>query len=417
LKVLHVIASVDPRSGGPIAGVLASAEVWERHGHTRRIVSLDPTDAEFVAECPIPVVTLGFSGRCYKIARKLIPWLRYGYSPRLAPWLEAHAQDYDAVIVNGLWNYASFGAWRGLRGGRTPYFLFTHGALDPWFNTTYPVKTFFKKIFWKLFEWRVPRDAHGVLFTSEEERIVSRRSFVPYVAKEIVVGYGSHDVGGDPDAQRAAFYAHCPTANGRRLVLFLSRIHEKKGVDLLIDAFARLADEFPDFDLVIAGPDQVGLQASLQRRAQGLGIAERIHWPGMLSGDVKWGAYRAAEFFVLPSHQENFGIVVTDAMALSLPVLITDKVNIWREVDADGAGVVVDDKTGAIADGLRALFSMTATERASMGEKARESFLHRYDIERNALELLRLMESCLYQAQADDHLVRSRPISTKSTVL
>jgi len=105
--------------------------------------------------------------------RKIIPWLRYGCTPHLARWLRRHAKDYDAVIVNGLWNYASFGAWRGLRKGSTPYFVFTHGMLDPWFNTAYPTKTFFKRIFWRLFEHKVLRDAKGVLFTCEKERILA----------------------------------------------------------------------------------------------------------------------------------------------------------------------------------------------------------------------------------------------------
>lgn len=398
MKILHVIASVDPRGGGPIAGVIASAEVWSRNGHTRHIVSLDPPSAPHVVECPVPVFAVGSKIRPNSLARRLIPWLRYGYSPHLVRWLKAHSREYDAVIVNGLWNYASFGAWRGLRGSR-PYFLFPHGALDPWFNRAYPKKTILKSIFWKLFEHRVPRDALGVFFTSEEERIASRSSFAPYRAREYVVGYGSKDIGGDAEAQRAVFYERCPGAKDRRFFLFLGRLHKKKGIDLLIDAFARIGGDFPDFDLVIAGPDQTGLKVALERRANLHGIGCRVHWPGMLSGDAKWGAYRASEFFVLPSHQENFGIVVTEAMALSIPVLITNKVNIWREIEADGAGVVVDDDVRSIADGLRRLCMMNAEMRDAIAVKARASFLARYDIENSAMALMRTMKALIEDRQ------------------
>lgn len=322
VKVLHVINSVDPRGGGPVEGVFSSSEVWFHHGHQRHIVSLDPPRAPWVAAARAPTRGVGPDGALHRLARAQIPWLRYGYAPRLAAWLRQNAPQYDAVIVNGLWNYASFGAWRALRGGATPYFVFTHGMLDPWFNRAYPTKTFFKRIFWRLFEHRVLRDAAGVLFTCEEERRLARQSFRPYHAREFVVGYGTRDVSGDAEAQRAAFFAHAPRVRGRRFVLFLSRIHEKKGVDLLIAAFARSADEHPDVDLVVAGPDQCGLQQELTSTARRLGVADRVHWPGMLTGEVKWGAFRASDFFALPSHQENFGIVVAEAMAVGKPLLM-----------------------------------------------------------------------------------------------
>jgi glycosyltransferase involved in cell wall biosynthesis len=320
-----------------------------------------------------------------------VPWLRYGYTPRLKRWLKLNANNYDAVVINGLWNYASYGAWRGLRRSSIPYFVFTHGMLDPWFNKAYPTKTFFKTLFWKLFEHKVLRDARGVIFTCEEERQLAAQSFSPYAAHEVVVGYGTRDVNGDAEQQRAAFAAKLPEVKGRKIILFLSRIHPKKGVDLLIQAFARHAATFPQFDLVIAGPDQTGWKRDLQELATKLGVSDRIFWPGMLSGDAKWGAFRAAEFFVLPSHQENFGIVVAEAMALSKPVLISNKVNIWREIQLDGAGLVVDDEVEAIAAGLREMCALSSAEREAIGLKARNCFLERYNLEHNAMQLLALL--------------------------
>jgi glycosyltransferase involved in cell wall biosynthesis len=392
LKILHVIASVDPRGGGPLAGVLSSSEVWFEHGHERHVLSLDPPDATWVAETPVPVFALGIASKCYATLHKRIPLLRYGYTPHLTDWLRRYAENYDAVIINGLWNYASFGSWRALRKSKVPYFVFPHGMLDPWFNTAYPIKTLFKSIYWKLMENRVIRDARGVLFTCEEEKILARQSFAPYSAREFVVGYGARDIGGDAERQRQAFFSLVPTARDKQIILFLSRIHEKKGVDLLIEAFASVALDFPTFDLVIAGPDQVGLQAGLIGRTTKLGIAKRVHWPGMLTGDAKWGAYLASEFFALPSHQENFGIAVVEAMALARPVMITNKVNIWREIERDNAGIVVNDDIQHIAYGLRKMLMLQKEQRAIIGSNGRKSFLAQYDLANNAMHLLKLIQ-------------------------
>jgi glycosyltransferase involved in cell wall biosynthesis len=402
MKILHVISSVDPRGGGPIEGVFSSAAIWSQHGHECHILSLDAPDAAWVAKSPIQVFAVCPGSGWYKYLRRLLPWLRYGYTPQLTFWLKRHAKAYDAIVVNGLWNYASYGTWRALHKLKVLYVVFTHGMLDPWFNKAYPTKTFFKSIFWKLFEHKVLRDARGVMFTCDEERRLASGSFSPYSANEFVPGFGTRDVEGDLARHISAFTASVPQVNGRKFILFLSRIHPKKGVDLLIDAFARHAGTFPEFDLVIAGPDQTGWTRELQRQARELGVAGRIHWPGMLSGDVKWGAFRSAEFFVLPSHQENFGIVVAEAMALSKPVLITNQVNIWREIEADGAGIVVNDDAEAIAAGLHAMCGISPAERDAMGRNGRTCFLRRYDLEQNAMQLLTLLQRLLNDSEVLD---------------
>src|SRR6185369_13539161 len=131
----------------------------------------------------------------------------------------------------------------------------------------------------------------------------------------------------------AAFFAAFPALKGRQFLLFLGRVHPKKGCDLLIRAFAKSLDKIaPDMDLVMAGPDQVNWVPELKALTKRLGVDNRVHWPGMLTGALKWGAFHSADALVLPSHQENFGIAVAEAMACCTPALISDKVNIWREV-------------------------------------------------------------------------------------
>jgi glycosyltransferase involved in cell wall biosynthesis len=380
MKILHLTATLDPEAGGPAEGVRQSALALASFGHQVETASLDAPDAPFLApfraNFALPVAALG-PGRG-----------KYGRTPHAVPWLREHGPRFDAVIVNGLWQYHGFAAWQALRAVGVRYYVFPHGMLDPWFKRTYPVKHLKKWLYWPWAEYRVLRDAQAVLFTTEEERILARQSFWLYRAREQVVSYGTAkppvDVARHADAFRAAY----PELAGRRIVLFLGRIHPKKGCDLLIRAFADVARELPDAQLVFAGPGSDDVMAELRAIAQRAGVADRITWTGMLQGDLKWGAFHASDVFALPSHQENFGIAVVEAMACGLPVLISDKVNIWREVAADGAGFVASDTVEGTVRNLRRWFALDERERAGMREKADAVFRARFTVDAHTQRLL-----------------------------
>jgi glycosyltransferase involved in cell wall biosynthesis len=384
-RVLRIIASADLHGGGPIEGARRFAEIWARDGHQQDLLTLDTPDERHLSDYPGEIFGVG-----RERGRSLLK--RYRYTPEMVPWLEAHAKNYDAVIVSGLWRYMARAAYKGLAKGDVPYFVFTHGMLDPWFRRNSPIKHFGKQLSWLLAEGPLLRYATNVLFTTEEEMVLADRAFYPYRVKPQVVGYGTSDVGGDCVQQIAAFRTMIPMLGDRRFLLFLSRIHEKKGCDLLIDAFAAIAFQYPNLDLVVAGPDQSGLVAGLLERAHTFGIGTRVHFPGMLKGESKIGAFRAAEAFVLPSHQENFGIVVAEAMACGTPVLISDKVNIWREVVADKAGLVESDTLAGTTRLLRRFLALATAERADMGILARRSFLNRFHVEKAARDLMKLIQ-------------------------
>ena len=236
------------------------------------------------------------------------------------------------------------------------------------------------------------RDAKNVLFTCENEKLLARQSFWLYRCNEQVINYGTGGHSGNTEEQRRLFLESYPHLQGKRFLLFLSRIHPKKGVDLLIEAFAKTNKVQPDLEMVIAGPDQLGLQTKLQQLALKHGISDKITWTGMLKDDMKWGAYLNAEAFILPSHQENFGIVVAEALSCSLPVLITNKVNIWQEIAEDNAGLVADDTV----DGCVALISrwqqMDDSSKAEMRSNAYDCFMNRFEITKAALGLFKIFE-------------------------
>jgi len=377
---LHVMPSVDPNGGGPIEGVRQIGLRLRALGHETEVVTMDPPDAPYLKDFPLTVHAMGPGAG------------NYGYTPRLVPWLKANAANYDGIVVNGLWQYHSLAAWRALRETGQPYVAYTHGMLDPWFKRAYPLKHLKKWLYWPWGDYRVLRDAAAVLFTCEDERLLARQSFWLYQAREVVTGYGTKTPPQDAERLKAVFLARYPDLQGRRLLLFLSRIHAKKGCDLLIDAFARAAASDPRLHLVMAGPDQTGWAAELKAQAQALGVADRITWPGMLQGDVKWGAFYASEAFVLPSHQENFGIAVAESLACGLPVLISDKVNIWREVQWAGAGFVAPDTREGAYETLRRWLDLAPEQRLEMAAAGRRLFAEQFSVERMADSLLHTLQ-------------------------
>ncbi len=157
------------------------SEEWTSAGHLVEMVTLDPPGFPDALAFPVPVHTLGPSHT------------KWAYSSAFYPWLKQHHHEYDFIIIHGLWQYQSFAAWRALHGGSTPYVAFTHGMLDPYFRRRFPFKHLQKTLVWRWSDYRMLRDAKAVMFTCDEERKLARNTFAPYVAREVVIGYGTEN--------------------------------------------------------------------------------------------------------------------------------------------------------------------------------------------------------------------------------
>jgi glycosyltransferase involved in cell wall biosynthesis len=285
--------------------------------------------------------------------------------------------------MQGIWTFPGVAVRATARKAGVPYGIFPHGALDPWFNKKYPFKHFKKLIYWPI-QYRVLRDAKAVFFTSKLEPDLAKTSFTPNEWNTVIFPNGIYEPASDPAETIETFYQAYPSLRGRRYFLYLARIHEKKGCDLLLKAFARIAKTEPELDLVIAGPDQDNYKATLQRMAKELGIEERIVWPGIIANDLKWGALRAAEAFILPSHQENFGIAVVESLAANRPVLISNQVNIWPDIQSAQVGLVDDDTLEGTERLMRRWLALPQAERDAMSKLAYPFFLSRYSMRNGA---------------------------------
>ncbi|MBS1823182.1 MAG: glycosyltransferase [Acidobacteria bacterium] len=389
MRILHIIATLNPEAGGPVESVRVLLS-YGPIGYVGEVVTLDDPAAPFLKQTAYPVHALGPVNTVY------------GFNTRLLPWLKENRDRFDGVVVNGLWQYCGFAAWQALA-GNTPYVVFTHGMLDPYFKHAFPLKHLKKWLYWVPAEYRILRDAYRVLFTSQAEKRLAEQSFWLHKWNPYVVPYGANSPPEKPvDELTQAFYEKCPQVRGKRFLLFLGRIHKKKGCDMLIQAFAKAAPTDPELDLVMAGPDQQQWMSILKRMAKEAGIENRVHWPGMITGDGKWGAFYASEAFILPSHQENFGIAVAEALGCGTPVLLADKVNIAEDIAQDHAGLMELDTPEGTLHLLERWIAMSVEERAAMAKRARECYQKRYDMRENAKAIIRLFESAT--VTGEEHL-------------
>ncbi|HLW35077.1 MAG TPA: glycosyltransferase, partial [Chthoniobacterales bacterium] len=286
LKILQLVHTLDPSVGGVAAAVLGLSRGMAKRGHKVEIVVVDDPEAPWLANIDLPVHAVGVGLTSYR------------YSSRLLPWLKQNGGEYDKVIVNGIWQYLSFAAWRRYAKSPVPYFVFPHGMLDPWFKETFPLKHLKKWLYWPWADYRVLRDATAVIFTAEEERLLARKSFWLYRVRERISPLGVESPASPSPEAREDFFQRFPQLRDKRILLFLGRLHPKKGCDLLIEAFAQTTDH--SFSLVLAGPDQVGWQSALQQRVDDLKLQTRVVFAGMLEGEMKQAALALADAFVLP---------------------------------------------------------------------------------------------------------------------
>ena len=314
MKILHVIPSVSERSGGPATAIVPMCRALMQQGTEVLLVS----------------TTEGLSEEPGKIEYKGVPAMffppqlgaSFKYSRPLATWLSSNVKNFDLAHIHAVFNHSSVSASQACRKAGVPYIIRPLGTLDPWSMTQKSVR---KRLFWKVSGKAMLHHAAAVHYTSEAEKLSTERHLGLNHGKVIALGIDAHN----------------SNSNGRMFsepyVLVLSRLHPKKALDVLIEAFQVLIQnrKFADWRLVIAGdgpPDYVS-----KLKAQ-VAATDRITFTGWLDDDKKQEVLGGASLLALPSHQENFGLCVMEALSHSVPVLVSPNVNLATEIVSANAG-------------------------------------------------------------------------------
>jgi glycosyltransferase involved in cell wall biosynthesis len=246
-----------------------------------------------------------------------------------------------------------------------------------------------KQVSFRLVERRILQGAAAIHYTSEQERLEAER--LGRFGRAAVIPLGIDLRAFEQPASPATFLRAHPSLAGRPIVLFLSRLDPKKGLDLLLPAFAQLRRAHAQAALVVAGEGEPEYVLGLRETARRLGIAESVIFAGFLAGQEKLSALAAADAFVLPSYSENFGVAPVEAMAAGVPVVLSEHVAISADVRQGGAGLVVPAETGALADAMKRL-AFDPALRSRFGQNARRLARSRFAAEATARELISLYQ-------------------------
>lgn len=394
MRVLHVIPSLSPSSGGPSFALPAMARALAPHGVRICVATTDDDgpgrrmpDMDPAAEIPQEG---GWSARYFPKQTEF-----YKVSLPLWRWLHDHARDYDLVHVHALFSFASLAAMRAARSHGVPYIVRPLGVLNRWGMRQR--RRWVKNLSFRMLELPLLRRAAAMHYTSRMEQEDAARFGLRNHQEVIPIGMDLHPFETLPS--RDVFTRQFPAAAATRNILFLSRIDVKKGVDLLLDAFARIAAQHPTARLIICGSGDPSFVTALQQQAAALGIASRVTWTGFVAGELRLAACAAAEMFVLPSHSENFGIALLEAMAAGLPCLATDQVALAVDAAVSGAVHIAACDPSSFAQAMSRLLE-SASQRQTLALTARNLARRDYSLDAMGRGLLQLYEKLLSPSPA-----------------
>jgi glycosyltransferase involved in cell wall biosynthesis len=387
-SVLHIVATIANSDGISVA-VRTTLDALQRHtswkvalltGRYKLPAFVESLASQRNLDMHILPVVQPFGGRLGHA---------FSYPPGFVGTLSRIVSSFDVVHFHGMWLYPTLIGARVVRHYKVPYVISPYGLLIP---AALRRKAWKKRIALALTERRNLDAAAAILTNSslEREAISGLRISAPIRMVPLALSF---------EAERALTSPRdrAPTGRNRRTVLTVGRFHPLKGIVELVDAFGRVAGRYKTWDLRIVGPDgEPGYRETVLRRVREAHLEQRVEVCGELRGEQLWDAYRAANLFVLPSHTENFGFVVVEALAAGLPVIATHGAP-WSELGVVGCGWSIDISVDSLAEALATALALPHEELYAMGMRGVELVQQRY----STLGLARQMDSLYSSLLAD----------------
>ena len=381
MKVLQVVPSLAPEWGGPVKVVNELAGALEVIGVSSEIISAQGRrvgNPETVTnDIPIHLFETG------PIAR-----LWTAHTPGLKKTLARKIPDFDLVHIKGLWHYPGYIASKIARSRNVPYIVTIHGELNEW---NLQQKRLKKQIYMTAIQRGILQKSAALHAITPAESNRIRQLEIETPVAMIPNGIHTEEFENLPD--RSQFVSRYPELENRLIVLFLGRIQQKKGLDILAQAFGNLVRTRHDVRLVVAGPDEDNTLTEIKTILKSQGALEKAVFPGMLTGEQKLEALSAADIFALTSYSEGFSVALLEALSAGLPLVITDECN-FPEVGDSRAGFVVRPNDSETASALMSLLD-SADLRREMSENARRLVRSNYTWERIAEKMFTLYENVI----------------------
>jgi glycosyltransferase involved in cell wall biosynthesis len=363
MKILHVVASLSPKWGGPFEIAIGMAQAIAKKGIKVSIYApSEKEDGVYINNLKMVDVKL--------FSKSFFSKFWTSYSPSLAKTLRREITDFDLIHIQEIWHHPLFAAYKAAKFARKPFVVTIQGTLEPWCLNH---KKFKKKIGSILFQRKILKEASGLHAVTEEE-VKNIYEFVDnnnifYIPN----GINQEDFENLPFNEEFEYLY--PELKGKKVLLFLGRIHPKKGLDMLAKAFGAILKKRDDIQLVIAGPDN-NYKNQIVEILKVENAIGNTTFTGMLTGNNKLAALSRADIFVLPSYSEGFSISTLEAMACGLPILITKQCN-FPEVEEIGAGKIIDADIGQLSKALLELLDNPELCK-EMGKRGRSLVVEKY---------------------------------------
>lgn len=359
LTIVHFFPRIRREEGGVVQAILDLCQLMGHAGNQVILATCDGPD--------LPAAWCEPDNNPRAVLLERSAWASSRLSPKGLDQLRSLAHSADVVHLHTPWELSNLQIARLLRSEGVPYIVTVHGMLDDYCMQQKSLK---KRVFLNLGGRKLFSGATTVHFTAAAERDQATRwipgKYLP-VVQACAIDFAPYE---QLPGTASAFATFSQLKTDSRNILFLSRLHPKKGVDRLIEAVALLKEKHKNLQLLIAGPGEDGYTKQLKDLAETSGIGEFTHFLGMVRGDVKLSLYELADVFVLPTHQENFGLVLPEALACGTPVVTTRGTDIWQEL-AEAGAKIVDNQPHAIAEAIAGLLADDAA-REELGRQGRE---------------------------------------------